>query len=115
MLSQLLNRTVTIAHRPDPADDADVDVYGNADATATETTVETVGELQQRQRNEPGDQGELSDTHWLLILPAGTALGTADTVTVGDDDYEVVGDPWPVHNPRTGEEHHLEATLRRTA
>lgn len=109
VISQLLTRPVTISRRsPGAADD-----YGNA--TSTTATVQTVGELQQRSRSEPGDQGEVSDSGWLLVLPAGTAIDTSDTVTVGGQVFEVTGDPWHARWPRTGVESHVEATVRRVA
>lgn len=114
MLSTLLNRTVTISRRSPSADDDDTDDYGNQNA-ATPTNTETVGELQQRRRDEPVDQGELSDTRWLLVLPPGTAIDTSDIVTVDGDEFEVIGDPWHARNPRTGAESHVEVTLRRTS
>jgi predicted membrane-bound mannosyltransferase len=108
VISALLTRPVTITRRTatGPADD-----YGNA--TTVPTTVQTVGELQQRSRAEPGDQGETSDTGWLLVLPAGTDLDTSDTVTIAGQSFEVTGDPWHARWPRTGLESHVEATLRR--
>jgi hypothetical protein len=110
MLSKLLNRTVTITHR---SASTDTDDYGNE--IATETTTDTTGELQQQRRDEQDLAGETSDTHWLLILPAGTTIGTGDSVEVDGHVYELVGEPWPARNPRTRAESHIEATLRRVA
>jgi hypothetical protein len=109
-LATLLNRPVTIVRR---SASGDTDPYGNE--IEAETSTETVGELQQQQRTEPGAQGELSQTNWLLILPAGTEIGTADAIIVNGQEYEMVGDPWPARNPRTHEQSHVECTVRRTA
>lgn len=109
-LASLLNRPMVVINR---SDDGDTDEYGNA--IPTETLVETVGELQQAQRTEPGDAGETSDSRWLLVLPAGTVVNTGDAVIVDGEVFEVVGAPWPARNPRTQITHHIEATLRRTA
>lgn len=110
MLSTLINRPCTITRRlPSGAEDE----IGNL--IASEEVIETVCELQQQQRTEPTGQGELSDTRWLLILPAGTSLHGGDTVTVDDESYELVGEPWHARNPRTRTESHVEATVRRTA
>ena len=109
-LSTLLNRPCTIIRR---SESEDLDAHFNP--ILEEVEVQTVCELQQQRRDEPGDHGELSDTRWLLILPAGTAIDTGDGVVVDGDTYEMVGDPWPARNPRTQEESHIEATLRRTA
>ena len=109
-LSQLLNRDVVIVQR---SSSGATDELG--DPIAGETLVETVGELQQQQRSEGDDEGERSDTRWLLILPAGTDIDTGDKVLVDDQRYEVVGAPWEARNPRTRAESHIEATLQRVA
>lgn len=115
-LLQLLNRPVTITRR---SESGDTDAYGN-DIPAV-SVIQTVGELQQRRQRtsgsggEPADQGEVADSHWLLILPAGTDLDTGDEVTVEGHAYELVGEPWPARNPRTQTESHVEVSLRRTA
>jgi hypothetical protein len=114
MLSQLLNRPVTIT-TPEPASTPGKDDYGNQlDDDTRAIVVETVGELQQRQRSED-ETGGVSDTSWLLVLPAGTRIAGDSIVTVNDLAYEVIGEPWAARNPRTGQESHIEATLRRTA
>lgn len=110
MLTDLLNTPVTIITReydPDTVDTGGVE-------TPVETLTETVGELQQQQRTEPVEAGDLSDTKWLLILPAGASVMTGDAVLIDDMVFEVVGDPWHARNPRTQQASHVEATLRRT-
>lgn len=109
-LTALLNMPVTITRR---ADSGALDEFGND--INTETSIETVGELQQRQRSEPGQAGELSIADFLLILPADTPLGTGDQVIADGQAYEVTGDPWRARNPRTGVFSHIEATVRRTS
>lgn len=113
MLDALLTRLVTI-HRRTVGETTDE--YGNA--VSDTTTIVAYGELQQRTRRENPD--EMSDTTWLLVLPVGTDIDTNDSVVVADmpggpSSFELVGEPWPVRNPRTGAESHIEATLRRTA
>lgn len=109
MLSTLISRPCTITRR---SSSGDLDDYGNE--TTTEDVVETVCELQQRQRSEPGDQAEFSDTNWVLFLLPDEAIDTSDVVTVDGHVFEMVGDPWVVRNPRTGVDSHIEATVRRT-
>ena len=81
----------------------------------TETLVDVVGELQQQRRIEPGEDGELSDTGWVLFLPAGTDVATGDAVICDGQVYELVGDPWQARNPRTHQASHIECSVRRTA
>lgn len=108
-LSSLLNRPLTLVSR---SDEGATDLYGNPAPTETQTAV--LGELQQVRRTEPDDSGELSDTTWLLVLPAGTSVNTGDAVICDGEVYEVIGDPWNARNPRTEVISHVEATLRRT-
>ena len=105
-----LTRPCTIRRRT--AGEA-VNDYGDPVLTTTET--ETFCEIQQRQRDEGDDQGEMSDTRWLLVLAAGEQIGSADTVIVDGHAFELVGDPWPVWDRLVGATDHIEATLRRTA
>lgn len=101
----LANRPCTIITRVA----GDVDDYG--DETYTETEVETTCELQQIQRDEPQTAGELSVTHWLLILwDTSIDLDTASVVEVESVRYEMVGDPW-VADSGSAAVHHIEATL----
>lgn len=109
MLNQLLNRACIIETRAPGGRDE----YNNETVAVVE--VEAVCELQQRQRTENGDRGEVSVTEWLLVLPAGTDVSTGDSVIVDGDRYEVIGDPWEARNPRTQAFSHVEATLKRTA
>ncbi len=109
-IAALLNRACSIDHR---TADGDEDAYGNA--TVQIETVETVCELQQRQRDESTDREDLSVTQWLLVLPAGTVIWAGDTVTVDGFDYEVSGDPWEARNPFTQAQSHIEATVIRTS
>lgn len=127
-ISTLLSQPCLLIRRSASGDSDD---YGNE--TQAETTVQTVCEIQQQQRVEGGTHEDLSDTRWLLILPASTVLDTGDAVEVGallpgegvlpssdlfptgSHRYELVGEPWPVIDARTGIEHHVEATVRRTA
>jgi hypothetical protein len=92
---------------------ASTDDYGNE--VPTERGVETVCEIQQRLRQEPGQPGDLSETTWDGFFPAGTKLNSGDAVSVdGLGGFEVIADPWAARNPRTQIESHLEATLKRT-
>lgn len=107
-LADLLNRPCLITRRIDAGA---VDTYGNPEPTID--TIEAVCELQQETRTEDGT--ELSATTWRLFLPAGTPIGTRDTVTVDGEDFEVHGDPTTWRNPRTHTPSHIEATLARRA
>jgi hypothetical protein len=109
-LARLINRPCTIVRR---SGSGDVDELG--DEVEGETRVESVCEVQQRQREEPAALGEISDTRWVAFLPAGTEIDTGDAIDLDGDLYELVGDPWRARNPRTGAESHVEATVRRVA
>lgn len=106
-----LTRPCTIRRRTDSATFND---YGDP-IPGPPVEVETFCELQQRQRAEGAEQGEMSTTEWLLVLKAGEAIGSADTVVVEGQEFEMVGAPWPVWDPLTKSVDHIEATCRRTA
>lgn len=109
-LTDLLNRPLILV-RQEPG--SEVDDFGNR--ISEEVTLEVVGEIQQQRRSEDDDEGELSDTRWMLFLPAGTDLDTGDAVICDGEVYEVIGDPWQARNPRTQLASHVEASLRRTS
>lgn len=109
-LTDLLNRSCTIISR---TSDGTTDEFGND--IPGETLTLTVGELQQRSRDEPAMAGEITASEWLLVLPAGIGIRTGDVVEVDNGRYEVTGSPWHARNPRTQLESHVEATLRQTA
>lgn len=106
MLTDLLNLPVTIVRRT---------TGEGFDPVPVESLVEVLGELQQTRRDEPANEGELSVTTWLLILPAGTDVRTGDAVIADGSIYEVVGDAWQARNPRTQLASHVECTLKRTS
>lgn len=110
MLAQLLNTPCTLILR---SASGSTDELGNE--IPSETPVDTVCELQQKMRSEGGDEGEVSETDWLIILPAGTQVRTGDAALVGEYEYEMIGDPWHVRNPRIELESHVEITARRVA
>lgn len=110
-LTSLLNRSLTLVRRSTVS--GDTDAFGNV--IPTETLVDVVGELQQQRLDEPAEAGELSDTRWVLFLPAGTDIDTGDAVIADGQIYEVIGDPWQARNPRTQLPSHVECQLRRTA
>lgn len=112
-VSALLTRTCTIKRRTAAGT---IDAAGDAVVTTVDTSA--VCELQQLPRRadgEPVTQAEMSDSQWLLVLPAGTAIDTGDGVVVDGKAYEMFGEPWHVRHPRTGVESHVECTLHRTA
>lgn len=114
MLETLLNRPCLI-HRTSPS--STTDQFGSP--TDTVTAVATVCELQAlaaaRGDGEPSQHLDLSDSGWLLILPAGTEIDPPDTVEVEGLIYEVVTAPWSVRSPWTRVHSHIEVGLRRTA
>jgi hypothetical protein len=107
-LTQLLSRDCTVIQRSPSGGSDD---YGNI--VPTETELDTVCELQQRRRDEPSDQGELSDTVWDAFFLPTEDVRTDDALVVDGGLYEFVGDPWTVRNPRTAADSHIEATARR--
>ena len=109
MLSDLMNQSVTVVSRSysDVADQ-----YGNQ--VPTETTTDMLVFLQQIAAAEKG--GYVPETTDLIVLPTGTVIDADDVIIDGNGlRYEVIGPPTRVWNPRTHVEHHVEATLKRSA
>lgn len=113
-MTHLMNRPCLI-RRKTPG--TTTDEYG----TPTTETVEvrTVCELQPatstRRDGEPSSHLDLTDSDWLLLLPAGTEIDSPDQVEVEGLTYEVSTAPWSARNPWTQEPSHVEVGLRRTA
>lgn len=103
-----MNQSCTVTTRTDAGI---TDRYGNPDRTEATTT--TVCYAEQRTRTEAGGEGLVAGEDWLVLLPAGTTVDAADKITVGSLVLEVVGPPWPAHNPRTKATSHIECTCRR--
>lgn len=108
-VATLMNRPCTITLRSTGTTEDD---YGNL--IDDEEFVDTVCEIQQKTRDEPEALGETSVTLWDAFFPAGTVTDTAASVDVeGLGVFEFVGDSWPVRNPRTQIESHVQATVKR--
>lgn len=110
MLSQLINRECQILRR---SASAEIDDYGNE--VPDVDVVTTVWEVQQRVRKEHDDA--VADTDWVGFFLPGEDVDSGDAVVdvTSGHRFEIVGDPWPVRNPRTQAESHVEAGVRRTA
>lgn len=104
----LFNQDVTIVSRALSTRDK----YGDQEFSETSTTVR--GYVEQRQRSEQGADDAVERTEWLLMVPADTSIDADARVEVDGVQFEVVGPPWPVRNPRTRVTSHLEATLVAT-
>lgn len=112
-IASLINRSCTIVVSQATGEEDDF-----SNEKAPQSQVATVCEIQQRQRDEDDDQGELSDADWnAFFLPADEdSLSTASQLWVADEGtFEFVGAPWAVRDPETSTVSHVEATLRRTA
>lgn len=101
---------------------SDVDEYG--DPIETTSTVTARCELQQVSRLEQLESGVQSEDWALFLAPTGTDdeeepvtidLEGSDRLTVDGETYEVVGPPWPVRHPITGEVSHIEARVRQVS
>lgn len=107
-LEALMNQPVTIVSRSYAGEE--IDDYGND--VATETSLTVSGYLQQLTGNER--EGYVPEATDLLVLPANTAIQANDQVLDSfSREYQVLGPPANVWNPRTQQAHHIEATLRR--
>lgn len=107
-VASLINRPATLLRR---TDSGETNEFGTPIQTVTET--EVFCDLQQRDSDEPDDQGEFSDaTYNLYVLPVDTEVQTKDAFDIDGEIYEVVGKPWKPRNPRTGQFSHIQARVR---
>lgn len=107
-LATLLNQACTITTRTTAGT---VDRYGNPELTDADTA--TVCYAEQRSRTETSSDDDVQSEDWLVMFPSGTTVAGSDLVTVGSLVLEVVGPPWPVRNPRTQSESHVECNARQ--
>lgn len=102
----LLSRTATISGR---SQTGPPDEYNMPTWVATSSTASCYLEQTERREVTVGRETQLA-TH-LVIFPSGTVLDGSDLVTIDGTTYEVLGPPWSVDQPGSGE-HHIEANLR---
>lgn len=108
-LPELINRPCTLIRRS-PSEV--IDELGDEIPDVTETA--GVWEVQQRSAAE--SEEEVSETAWVAFFLPGTDLRNVDAILDPElGRFELVGDPWPARNPRTHEEHHVEAQVRRAS
>lgn len=86
------------------------DEYGNVVPSATTSTTRCY--MAQQSRLELG-LDNVEKERWAAYFPGDLLLDANDRVSVAGGDYEVIGQPWPVVHPATGDVDHLEATLER--
>lgn len=86
------------------------DEYGNVVSSAT--TSATRCYMAQQSRTEVG-LDSIERERWATYFPGDVLLDANDRVVVAGAEYEVIGQPWPVVHPATGDVDHLEATLER--
>lgn len=106
MVTDLIRRPCTLVKRPV----ASKSRYGNP--TRDSIDVQTVCELQQRTRDEIGEQSEVSTSDWMAFFLPTEVVGREDRLIVDGETYEMVGGPWPVTHPPTGRVSHIEASVR---
>jgi hypothetical protein len=71
--------------------------------------------LAKQASTDEGEDGNLQAVTFKLFLKEDAPLTGWDSVTVDECEYQVIGHPYRVHNPRTGNYHHVEADIRRVA
>lgn len=108
-----VDRLLTLEATVSTVTDSTADRYNDPTETATTSTVPCY--LEQRRTTDETTGLSVASADWLGIFPASVALTDRDRLAVAGSTYQVYGDPWPVHDPRTGTTSHVEANLRRTS
>lgn len=111
-LTDLINRSCIII-RKFTTDEIDPET---GDAVNQEVLVDTVCEIQQIGTDEPPLAGELAQSDHRAFLLPGVRIATGDELLVPDlGEFEVIGHPDPMRNPRTQAAAQVEVLLRQTA
>jgi hypothetical protein len=108
VIESLMNRSCTLVRR---TGSESYDELGNEIPSTEE--VETRCAFQQRERSENAD--EISETSYLLVLPAEEAIDTSDAVVIDGVSYELAGAPAQIEDHLTGNISHIEATIVRAS
>lgn len=110
LIDEMLNIPCTIIRRT-PA--AETGRYGRQ--IVEESQHGTVCYVEQRRRDEPEGQGELSSEDWFgAFLPTEKIFAGDAVVVTGFGEFEVVGDPGPFWDVDEQRVSHLEASLKQT-
>jgi hypothetical protein len=104
---RLMTRQGTLLHR---SQDGAPDEYGDPSWVTVEQGAAL--ELQQEVSYE-AEGGALQLSTWRLFLPPYLGVDGWDAVDIDGEVYELEGDAWLARNPRTGENTHIEARVRR--
>lgn len=69
-------------------------------------------EVQQQTRQEPLEGGgAISVTEWLAFFLPDEDIRPEDSLILDEDEFQVIGEPWKVRNPRTQAFSHIQAKL----
>jgi len=101
-----LSQAITLHLRTEGPEDE----HGNPTVIDSDRVVP--GLISQQFPQESGDGIVVGEGYRLYLNPGDTLEGW-DACTIDSLRYEVIGAPWPVHNPRTASVHHVEVNLRR--
>jgi hypothetical protein len=105
----LLTQSCVVDHRePGAADD-----YGDHPLAVVASSTYPCWFAQTTRRENPEGTAAVERERWALYLPADAVIDANDAVWVGDDEFEVHGEPWPVIDPVTTAVSHIETTLER--
>jgi hypothetical protein len=102
-----MNQAVTLRVRTGETETGDI---GETTPTFDETT--TTMYLEPRTSNEQQADRNTPITDWLGMGPADIVFTAWDQVVYGAHTFDIIGDPRPMWNPRTGEVSHWEMSLQ---
>lgn len=88
-----------------------LDKYGNAVPGALGAPVDEFGLLEQTSSVEYLNGRETTVTRWTAYLPADSTVTVLSYITADGQRFQVDGEPWHVHNPRTRSTSHIVCKL----
>ena len=106
-IQTLLNQALTI-QRMTPGT---ANALGDTPLATAGSPVPAVGYIEQQTTAEDLLDRDTTTTTWRAFLPASTVIGHLDFINYGSQKFQVNGEPWNVHNPRTQQVSHIICNL----
>jgi hypothetical protein len=104
---RLLSKSVTVTHTSSTA----VDAMGRP--VPTTVTFDVPCAFKHRLANDTLDGATVATDETTFYFSPATVVALGDLITLDSDTYEVVSDPFPETNFRTGSVHHLRVRGRK--
>jgi hypothetical protein len=106
-LQNLLNQSLSVQHMISGTPDA----LGDTPLATSGSVVTVSGYLEQQTTTENLLDRDTTTTYWRAFLPYSTVISHLDYISYASQKFQVNGEPWLVHNPRTQQVSHIICNL----